>query len=75
MLALLSEIMETAVWGGLLDRVSLMMEVQEPLMKSETEVVDSEGLKVRVRKSPRMMIVVQETLMMKTPSTISLRDP
>ena len=73
MLALLSEIMETAVWGGLLDRVSLMMEVQEPLMKSETEVVDSEGLKVR--KSPRMMIVVQETLMMKTPPTISLRDP
>ena len=62
MLALLSEIMETAVWGGLLDRVSLMMEVQEPLMKSEIEVVDSEGLKVRA--SPGMMIVIQETLMM-----------
>ena len=75
MLALLSEITETAVWGSLLDRVSLMMEVQEPLMKSETEVVDSEGLKVRVRKSPTMMIVIQETLMMKTPPTISLRDP
>ena len=75
MLVLLWEIMETAVWGGLLDRVSLMMEVQEPLMKSETEVVDSEGLKVRVRKCPRMMIVIQETLMMKTPTTISLRDP
>ena len=59
MIALLSEIVETEVGGGLKVRASRMMEVRAPLMISETEVVDSEGVKVRAPL--KMMIVARET--------------